>query len=133
MRWILAVSAVLALGTTPAMAQSFRAENRVTVTPAPGGFDVANGGGFGARGMWCAAADYARSILGADGFDRIYIAQGRTPPGLGQRAPVRFTMDRTGLVPASVIITGASLQIAGSNLSVDHAYSFCADAKVINR
>lgn len=116
----------------PATAQTFRAENRVDVVAVAGGFEVENGGGYGARGMWCAAADYARDVLGATGFQRIYVAQARRP-GLGQRDPVRFTLDADGLTPASVFIVGASLRRAGSTLSVDHAYQFCADAKVINR
>lgn len=117
---------------SPVAAQAFRAENRVTVTPAPGGFEISNGGGFGARGMWCAAADYARTVLAAAGTDRVYIARARSP-GLGQRAAVLFTLDPTGLVPAPVTIVGASLRRAGANLSVDHAYGFCADARIINR
>ncbi len=116
----------------PVSAQSFFAENRVVVNGTAGGFEVSGGGGYGARGMWCAAADFARDVLGAAGVDRIYIAQGRTP-GFGQRAPVRFTLDPTGLLPKPVFVVSASLRQAGSNLSVDHAYQFCADAKVINR
>lgn len=115
-----------------AEAATFRAENRVAVVGQADGFAVQGDAGHGARGMWCAAADYARRALGAAGTDRIYIAEGRTP-GLGQRGPVRFTLDAQGLPPGEVFIVGASLRRAGANLSVDHAYSFCADAKVINR
>ena len=132
MKSLISFALVGAFAALPAEAQSFRAENRVAVVPAPGGFDVQGDAGFGARGMWCAAADYARDVLGAGGFDRIYIAEGRAP-GLGQRAPVRFTMDPTGLRPSNVLIVGASLRTAGANLSVDHAQGFCADAKVIAR
>lgn len=131
MRGVLTALA-MALVAGPAAAQAFKAENRVIVRPAPGGFDVTSGGGFGARGMWCAAADYARRVEGARGIDRLYVAEGRTP-GLGQRAPVRFTLDPTGLTPSATFIVGASLRQAGASLSVDHALSFCADAKVINR
>lgn len=120
------------LVATGANAQVFRAENRVDVVGVPGGFEVRGDAGHGARGMWCAAADYARRVLGAGGFDRIYIAEGRTP-GIGQRAPVRFTMDPSGLIPRNVLIVGASLQEAGATLSVDHARGFCANSKVIER
>jgi hypothetical protein len=128
------ISALLAALTlcAPVAAQSFRAENHVVVTGVTGGFEISSGGGYGARGMWCAAADYARDVLGAAWADRIYIAQGRSP-GIGQRAPVRFTLDSTGLNPKSVFIVGMSLRQAGSNLTVSHAYQFCTDAKVINR
>lgn len=128
-----AVTLIAALTVSTALlAQEFRAENHVFVVSVAGGFDVVDGGGYGARGIWCAAADYARKVLGASGTARIYIAEGR-PPGLGQRAPVRFTLDPTGVDPSLVTIVGASLRKAGASLSVDHAYQFCADAKLINR
>ena len=126
---VVALAASVAL---PAAAQTFQAENSVTVTPVSGGFEIANGGGYGARGMWCAAADYARDVLGAAGNARIYIARGRKP-GIGQRAPVLFTLDPAGLSPTPVIIVGASLRRAGASLSVDHAQQFCTDARIINR
>lgn len=129
MRLLTTVIAAMALAA-PAMAQTFRAENRVKVAPVDGGFEVLGDAGFGARGMWCAAADYARSELGAKGGDRIYIAQGRTP-GLGQRKAVKFTMDATGLSPSNVVIVGASLRKAGSSLAVGHAYQFCSDHKLV--
>lgn len=128
-----AIAAVALAGLAACSApQVFEAENRVNVVPAPGGFDVLGDGGFGARGMWCAAADYARRVLGAPGQADLYIAAARTP-GLGQRAPVRFTLDPAGLTPSSVFIVGTSLSRAGATLTVDHAHAFCADAKVINR
>ena len=112
----------------PVSAQTFRAENRVNVTPVQGGFSVANGGDMGARGMWCAAADYARTVLHARGNQRIYVAQDRV---LRQRGPVRFTLNSAGLTPKRVSILGSSIRKAGANLSVDHAYTFCADHRLI--
>ena len=132
MRWMMAIPLALAGFVPAAEAAPFRAENRVTVTSAELGFDVRGDAGFGARGMWCAAADYARRALGVAGTERIYIAEARTP-GLGQRGPVRFTLDAGTLPRSEVFIVGSSLSTLGANLSVDHAYSFCADAKVINR
>lgn len=119
----------------PAVAQSFRAENRVVVNPLPGGeFEVIESHGFGARGLWCAAADYAREVLGAAGTSRVYVRQARGPsvtkPG---RKGVIFTLDPSGLQASRVFITGGSLRIVGANLSVDHAYIFCADSKLQNR
>ncbi len=130
-RKLLVLSVVIGC-STPLAAEVFRAENHVKVTGTAGGFEVANGGGYGARGMWCAAADYARRVLGAPGNARMYIAEGRVP-GLGQRAPVRFTLDPAGLNPSPVVIVGASLRKAGASLSVDHAHQFCADARLSNR
>ena len=121
----------LCLATT-AEAQAFRAENGVRVTPAAGGFEVLGDAGWGARGRWCAAADYAQRVLGARSADRVYVAQGRVP-GLGQRSPVLFTLDPTGLQPRSVLLVGSSLTQAGYTLSAGHAYRFCADARISNR
>ncbi len=130
-RYILPIAAAL-LSVSPAMAQTFRAENRVMVTPVTDGFVITSGGDHGAMGMWCAAADYARKVLGAAGTDRIYISQGRNP-GLGQRGPVRFSMDGSGLRSKPVVVVGASLSEPGSNLSVDHAYQFCTSARLPSR
>jgi len=130
MRRILTTCILTAALATPLSAQTFRAENRVTVTPGSGGFSVENGGGQGARGMWCAAADYARDVLGASGSQRIYVAEDRAR---GQRGPVRFTLDATGLTPSRVSILGSSIRTAGANLSVGHAISFCADFKLSSR
>lgn len=130
MRRFISVCMLSAAFAAPLSAQTFRAENRVTVTPETGGFSVLNGGGQGARGMWCAAADYARDVLGAAGAQRIYVAEDRAR---GQRGPVRFTLDAAGLTPSRVSILGSSIRTAGANLSVGHAFSFCADFKLINR
>jgi hypothetical protein len=116
-----------ALTLAPA-AQAFEADNGVGVDAAQGGILVTGDAGQGARGMWCAAADYARDVLGAAGYQRLYVAVARSP-GLGQRAPVLFTTDAAGLDPAPVFLVGASLARAGSSLSVDHALGFCRDAR----
>lgn len=114
----------------PVAAQTYRAENRIAVVGYDLGFDVANGGGHGARGIWCAAAAYARDVRGAAGPQRIYVADDRAK---GQRGPVRFTLDPTGLTPSRVTILGTSFRSAGANLSVGHAISFCADFKLNRR
>lgn len=113
----------------PAAAQGFKAENGVIVVPHSNGFAVTGDAGLGARGIWCAAADYARGHEGAKSAQRLYIVQDRAP-GLGQRKPVVFTLDPAGLIPSSVLILGASLSRAGANLSIGHAYSYCADSKL---
>lgn len=116
-------------GATAASAQDFRAENRVTVTPVDGGFQIADGAGFGARGMWCAAADYANDVLGARSNARIYVVG----PRLSFDAPVTFSLDPAGQAPKQVLILSQSLRAAGSNLSLAHAHGFCADTRLINR
>ena len=125
-------TAILAIAATagPALAQSFKASNRSIVNPVPGGFEVIEGE-MGGRGMWCGAADYAKSVLGASGTDRVYIATARgnsiSEPG---RKGVVFTLDPAGLTPRNVLIVGSSVREPGSNLSVDHAHIFCDDYKL---
>lgn len=124
----MALLTAAALLATPLAAQSFRAENRVIVTPTSTGFTVPDGAGHGDRGIWCAAADYASRVLGARGTQRVYVAEDRT-----SRQPAAFTLDSAGLTPRRVFIVGGSARRAGSSLTVDHAMLFCADARIINR
>lgn len=121
---------LVALMATPVSAKSFKAVNRVKVTPVAGGFSVPSGGEQGARGMWCAASDYARRAVGASGTSRLYVAQ---PQARGSsRAPVVFSLSASGLTPKRVRIVGSSIRQAGASLSVNHAYAFCADRTLGN-
>lgn len=114
----------------PSAAQTFRAENRVVVTPQSGGlFSVPFGNRFGGRGAWCAAADYAIDVLGASGTSRIYV---RVPIAQGVNQVV-FGLTPGNTNPSGVSGTTAALRTAGANLSVDHAFQFCYDAKLIHR
>jgi len=119
------MSAALTLGVALPV-QAFQAENRVTVNPVSNGFSVTGDAGYGARDIWCAAADYARSEAGASDGQRLYVAQGRAA---GDRAVV-FTLNPEGLTPSSVLVLGQSVKTAGANLAVGHAYSFCADHRL---
>lgn len=67
----LVLVAALAAFAVPAAAQSFQAENDLTVNAVPGGFEVIEAGSFGARSIWCAASDYAQDVLGAGGTSRL--------------------------------------------------------------
>ena len=131
MRNYLIAGAYVLWAAAPVSAQSFEADNGVQVMPVPGGFAVTGDAGLGARGVWCGAADYARTRAGAgNNGQRLYIAAAREP-GLGQRGAVTFTLDPAGLTPSRVTILGTSLARAGANLSVGHAYGFCADGKLV--
>ena len=120
----------LSLAGTQATAQAgtFRAENRIKVISSGGSVFTAERRD-GARGAWCAAADYALTVLGAGGTRRIYVA----PLSTSNRNSVRFTLDPAGLTPVSVLSVGASIKQPGANLSVNHACGFCADFRLINR
>ncbi|MEP1520821.1 hypothetical protein [Ascidiaceihabitans sp.] len=129
MKTVLSALVATAILTVPAQAQTFRAENRVVVTPAQGNsFSISNGEGQGARGMWCAASDYAQDVLGARGSERLVVDQPRT----SKRGPVVFALKGRDGGSGSVLIVGSSLRSAGSSLSVNHAYQFCHDARITN-
>ena len=122
------VAALIAVAST-ATAQSYRAENRVTVTAQSGGlFSVPAATRFGARGAWCAAADYAENVLGASGTSRLYVRIPQTT----NSGPVVFGLTPGNTTPVGVQGTTAALRTAGSNLSVDHAIQFCADSRLIS-
>lgn len=112
---------------TPALAQNFTAENRLTVAPmADGAFEVIEAHGAGARALWCAAGDYARDNLNAANTARLYVVAPRgdsqTTPG---RKAVRFALTPQGATPVATVILGVSPYNAGSNLSVAHATTLC--------
>ena len=135
LRSICVAGLAFVVSAAPLSAQGYRAENRIHVNPLAGNvFEVIEGRGYGARGMWCAAADYAKDVLRAPGTSRLYVHTARGPsitqPG---RKAAAFTLDPTGLTPSGAMIVTISVRTPGANLSVDHAYSFCADARLINR
>lgn len=124
------IATLAAVTAAPVAAQTFRADNRVTVTPQGGGlFTVPFSNRFGARGAWCAAADYAIDVMGASGTSRLYV---RSPisPGNNQ---VTFGLTPGNTTTSGVTSTTAALRTAGANLSVDHAFQFCYDARLISR
>lgn len=124
---ILAIPLIVASGV--AGAQTYTAENHLKVQPvAGGGFSVPSSGRFGARGAWCAAADYAMDVLGKSGTTRIYVQQ----PIASRSGPVVFGLDPAGAAPMPVTGTTSALRVAGSNLSIDHAIQFCWDARLTN-
>lgn len=130
----LLITAACAIGVAvPASAQSFTAENRLTVNAVPGGFEVIEGGSFGARDVWCAASDYAQDVLGTSGTTRLYVL---TPRGPAQTQPgrtgVTFTTDASAVTPAQTLVVSTALRTPGSNLSVDHSYQFCYDRRITN-
>ncbi len=112
---------------TPALAQDFTAENRLSVAPTSGdAFEVIEAQGAGARELWCAAGDYARDQLNAANSARLYVV---APRGDSQTAPghkaVAFALTPQGATPRTAVVLGFSTYNAGSNLSVAHAVSLC--------
>jgi len=116
----------------PLAAQGYPANGRLVFTPLENGVRIEGDTGHGARGIWCAAADYARDELGARSDQDIYVSAPQVR-GLGQPNAVSFTLDPTGLTPVNVFIVGPSLNRQGSRLSVGHALSFCPDLYLPSR
>lgn len=117
---------------TPTLAQSFRAPNDLRVVPLQdGSFEVIEGRGAGARAMWCAAADYVRKTLNQPANSRLYVVAPRDDSQtVAGRKAVTFGLTAQGAAPRQVIVVGLSTYHAGSNLSVGHARTFCADARL---
>lgn len=126
-------TAVLAAAVSgPAFAQGYSAGSGLRFTPLENGVRIQGETGQGARGTWCAAAEYMQAELGARGNQDIYVSDPR-PRGFGKSNAVSFTLDPTGLTPSDVFIVGLSLTRKGARLSVDHALTFCADLRLPSR
>lgn len=126
-RTVVALFSAVLLCAGAAQAQTFRADNRVAVTPVGADtFATSTRGSYGARGAWCAAADYAKDVLGASSTTRIFVREGEARPS-GQ---VIFGVGAGGTTPVAVSSVGAAIRIPGSNLSVAHAFQFCHDARI---
>lgn len=122
-----AVSAVSV--PTPSWAQSFQAINRLQVYGLSGtDFEVIEARGEGARGMWCAAADYAKARFGQGFRQRIYIKEPRGPSRtVAGRTGVVFTVDAASLgQPASQSLS-VTVRTVGVGLPANHAIQFCRD------
>lgn len=121
--------ALAAIAATPA--QAFRAVNFHEVNPIDRTtFEVIRRPHSGPAPVWCAAGDYARSVLGLPGNARLYIAKGPsdsvTRPG---RVAFRFsTTPPPGVDPNAPKPLTLSLKRVGDNLSVVSAWMYCVDS-----
>lgn len=112
-----------------AAAQTFTAINRLQVVPIGGGdFEVIEARGEGARGMWCAAADYAVK-RGQQG--RLYVKTPRGPSAVAKgRKGVVFTTNPARLSVEAKRSVSVSVRIAGESLPINHAVQFCRDYEI---
>lgn len=123
-------AAVVLLGfALPASAQGYLAVNRLVVNPVAGGdFEVIEARGEGARGMWCAAADYVLAARGSGNRTRLYVKEARGPAATAPgRKGVTFTTnaDRLAVQPSQAV--SVSVRQTGQGLPVNHALQFCRD------
>lgn len=111
-----------------AQAQAFTAENRLVVIPTNStDFEVIEARGEGARGIWCAAADFALRHIPQTPHQRLYVKSPRGPSitGVGKLGVV-FTTTTIGTeVPGPSY--SVTVRRAGASLPVQHAYRFCLD------
>lgn len=125
MKYFFAAVIGAGLVVCPLGAQAYTAQNGINVQASGSGFTVTGSDGFGARGVWCAAADYARVAAGAPTSKRLYV-QGQS----GNGRTVRFSLSPRGVTPTKVTSLGRSISTPGANLTIGHALGYCADRKL---
>ena len=109
-------------------AQSFKAQNKLKVVPlSQGHFEVIEANGEGARGIWCAASDYAIKRLGLS-KGRIYVQK---PRGSAQSQPGRMSVVFTANPKTLPVNPSSSHTVSvddtGRGLRIQHANLFCRD------
>ncbi|WP_390912791.1 hypothetical protein [Pseudosulfitobacter sp. SM2401] len=119
------IAATCAAFGTAASANGFYLDPRLDVNPVSATqFEVIEGRGEGARGMWCAAALHSVNQLGVQ-RGRIYVAQARGLAVTAQgRKGVVFSTQAVGDAGPSPSVT---VRQVGANLPVQHALQFCRD------
>jgi len=123
---VLLVSLLLPL---QAAAQAYRAENWLMVVPLnTHDFEVIESRSEGARGIWCAAAEFALRVQGVPRNARLYVKTPRGPSvsGVGQRSVV-FTTDPSRVEGDGARSYSVTVTRAGENLPTHHARQFCLD------
>lgn len=121
---------IFALGlANAATAQTYIAVNRLQVVPiGDGSFEVIEARGEGARGIWCAAADYALSRDRQGAGKRLYVKRARGPSATVQgRKGVVFTTDASTLGTTPAKSLSVTVRTVGVGLPVNHAVQFCRD------
>lgn len=112
-----------------AAAQAYRAENWLLVVPLnTHDFEVIEDRGEGARGIWCAAGEFAQTMLGLPRGERLYVKTPRGPSvsGVGRRGVV-FTTDPSRVKADLGKSYSVTVTRAGENLPSHHARQFCRD------
>lgn len=128
MRLITALLLCAAVSVPAMAAQAYRAVNWLFVVPINADtFEVIEGRGEGARGIWCAAADYARAA-GLDGVrKRMYVLEPRGPSRTQANAiGVTFTTNPSDEMAKTSSSFSVTVKRKGENLAIGHAYNFCA-------
>lgn len=121
------IFALILMGATVATADTYRAINRLYVQSiTPDTFEVIEDYSVGARGIWCAAADYVQAI-GRDRTGlRMYVQEPRGPSRtVPNRIGVVFTIRPDEVLRDTAPSYSVTVKRVGENLPVHHARLFC--------
>ena len=117
------------LTASPLAASGYIPDGNLNFAPLPEGVQISGYTGRGARGTWCAAADYAVNQLAARHSQKLYVSEPRARV-FGHSTAVGFTLNPTNLNPSNVFIVGGSLTRRGSAMTISHALTFCPDVNL---
>lgn len=124
----LALSFALTLLSTPALAFTAQNGHRVAALPQADAFEVVPSRAAGPTDYFCAAADYARQVLGLAVNARIAVLQGpHAPQVLPGRRAVSFStqVPPDGRRPGQGNRYAVTISEPGYNMTVFHALVFC--------
>lgn len=127
-KYLIAICAAASVFAASAVwAQTYRAVNRLYVKPLGSDtFEVFEDRGAGARGIWCAAADYTKSIGRDRKGQRMFILEPRGPSKTTpNQTAVVFTLKPNEALRNTAPSYSVSVRRVGENLPVHHAQLFC--------
>ncbi|OED47019.1 hypothetical protein AB838_17140 [Rhodobacteraceae bacterium (ex Bugula neritina AB1)] len=117
----------------PVSAGTFLANRGVRVLPVNDiVYEVVPGRSGGTWDYWCAAAQYARRVLGASWTDRYYVVRGRdVSVTTGRRSSVQFTLhpEQAGVPPKTGWLS-LGFQ-PGESLSVQQGHGYCVQGPAL--
>lgn len=126
MRYTLIAAALAAALALPASAQSYRFAGNMTVTPAGSdSFYVSGVPTLVPGSYWCAAAEYALRVLGADFEQIMYVVGGMQR---GERS-VLISLSPAGTASEAAPIKQRSVFIDGANRKVNAGLADCRDLR----
>ncbi|OBY24449.1 hypothetical protein [Leisingera sp. JC1] len=130
----LITAALLACASgAPAAADTFVANRGVRVLPVNDYvYEVVPGRSGGTWDYWCAGAQYARRVLGANWTDRYYVVRGRdVSVTTGRRSSVQFSLhpEQAGVQPKTGWLSLGFRP--GESLSVQQGYGYCVQAPAL--
>jgi hypothetical protein len=129
MRLALIALSLFAGFAAAAQAKTYQAANRLAVVALNNSdFEVIEARGEGARGIWCAAADYTITDRHMGSNQRIYVKSPRGPSAnVAGKIGVVFTTNPARLSQGPSKSYSISVRTVGQGLTAAHAIQFCRD------